>query len=196
MILIFREEDWTHILSLQNSNFYKLLSEITYIIYFVLLGSAVIFLSANHPVSLGLILILHTLLIRIVTGLTGGRFWFSYILFLVFLGGVLVLFIYITSLASNEKFMLGWGRLGVGLILVSLVFIGLTIYFLPSTYLNDLGRWVIQVPCYQGLGGLVIKLYRVESFKSTALLILYLLYALLVCANIVGKYSGALRNFN
>jgi hypothetical protein len=41
-----------------------------------------------------------------------------------------------------------------------------------------------------------MKLYRVERFKVTVLLILYLLYALLVCANIVRKYSGALRNFN
>lgn len=77
-----------------------------YILYFALLSSALIFLNLSHPVALGLVLILHTLLISGVTGLVAGNFWFSYVLFLVFLGGVLVLFIYITSLASNEKFNL------------------------------------------------------------------------------------------
>lgn len=79
---------------------------IVYILYFALLGSALIFINLKHPVALGLTLILHTLLISGVTGLAVGNFWFSYVLFLVFLGGVLVLFIYITSLASNEKFSL------------------------------------------------------------------------------------------
>jgi hypothetical protein len=47
-----------------------------------------------------------------------------------------------------------------------------------------------------GLKDIVMKLYSNESFKVTLLLILYLLYALLVCAHIVRKYSGSLRNFN
>ncbi|MGL5470365.1 MAG: NADH-quinone oxidoreductase subunit J [Shewanella sp.] len=72
--------------------------------YLSLLGSAVVFISLRHPIGLGLALIVHTLLVSAATGLVGGHFWFSYILFLVFLGGVLVLFIYMTSLASNEKF--------------------------------------------------------------------------------------------
>lgn len=105
MTLIFRKEAGP-IPSLQNLNFYKLLSVIIYLLYSALLGSAVIFVNLRHPVGLGLTLILHTLLISCVTGLVGGTFWFSYILFLVFLGGVLVLFIYMTSLASNEKFVL------------------------------------------------------------------------------------------
>jgi hypothetical protein len=47
-----------------------------------------------------------------------------------------------------------------------------------------------------GLRDMVMKLYSAECFKVTLLLIIYLLYALLVCANIVRKYSGSLRNFN
>jgi NADH-ubiquinone oxidoreductase chain 6 len=54
---------------------------------------------------MGLVLIVHTIRIGVVTGIMARNFWFSYILFLVFLGGVLVLFIYITRLASNEKFI-------------------------------------------------------------------------------------------
>jgi NADH-ubiquinone oxidoreductase chain 6 len=44
--------------------------------------------------------------VGVVTGLLADNFVYSYILFLVILGGVLVLFIYITSLVSNEVFSL------------------------------------------------------------------------------------------
>lgn len=53
---------------------------------------------------MGLVLIVHALLIGVTAGVLSGSMWYSYVLFLVFLGGVLVLYIYMTSLASNEKF--------------------------------------------------------------------------------------------
>jgi NADH-ubiquinone oxidoreductase chain 6 len=58
----------------------------------------------NHPVSMSIILLFYTRVVGLITGLMGGSYWFSYILVLVFLGGVLVLFLYMTSLAANEKF--------------------------------------------------------------------------------------------
>lgn len=170
---------------------------IVYILYFTLLGSAVVFINLNHPIRLGLALIVHTLLVSAATGLVGGHFWFSYILFLVFLGGVLVLFIYITSLASNEKFSFDWTGLLIVLLTIAIVLVGALIGFLPSP---ETTASVIDLTPYSiglmSLGILVIKLYSIECFKITALLVLYLLYALLVCARIVNKYSGALRNFN
>jgi len=38
------------------------------------------------------------------TSYSDRRFWCSYILFIIIIGGILVLFIYITRLASNEIF--------------------------------------------------------------------------------------------
>jgi len=48
-------------------------------------------------------LILQTLLVALISGLIIDRFWFSYILVLIFLGGILILFIYVAALASNEQ---------------------------------------------------------------------------------------------
>jgi hypothetical protein len=39
------------------------------------------------------------------TSYSDTKFWFSYILFIIIIGGILVLFIYITRLASNEIFI-------------------------------------------------------------------------------------------
>nr|WRW10886.1 NADH dehydrogenase subunit 6 [Chlaenius naeviger] len=62
------------------------------------------FMFLNHPLSMGLILLIQTLLISTISGLFSYSYWYSYILFLVMIGGMLVLFMYMTSLASNEMF--------------------------------------------------------------------------------------------
>nr|QXJ79791.1 NADH dehydrogenase subunit 6 [Suinzona cyrtonoides] len=63
-----------------------------------------IFMFLKHPLSLGLILLIQTIIISMLTGMMNYNFWFSYILFLIMIGGMLILFIYMTSIASNEKF--------------------------------------------------------------------------------------------
>nr|QNG56233.1 NADH dehydrogenase subunit 6 [Platisus bicolor] len=65
-----------------------------------------IFLFLNHPLSFGLILLIQTILTTMITGMMTLNFWYSYILFLIMVGGMLILFMYMTSIASNEKFKL------------------------------------------------------------------------------------------
>lgn len=59
----------------------------------------------THPLSIGFTLLIQAILIAIITGIISHNFWFSYILFIIIIGGILVLFIYITRVASNEKFL-------------------------------------------------------------------------------------------
>jgi len=74
------------------------------IIYFLSFICSSIFSTIKHPLAMGLILLIQTIFICLLRGLLIKSFWFSYILFLIFIGGILVLFIYVTSLASNEIF--------------------------------------------------------------------------------------------
>nr|ARH54530.1 NADH dehydrogenase subunit 6 [Ocypus ophthalmicus] len=71
---------------------------------FILMLS-ILFIFLSHPLSMGIILLIQTILVSLVSGLLNINFWFSYILFLIMIGGMLVLFIYMTSIASNEKFL-------------------------------------------------------------------------------------------
>nr|AML26540.1 NADH dehydrogenase subunit 6 [Staphylinidae sp. BMNH 1274696] len=65
---------------------------------------SIMFLFMKHPMTVGLTLLIQTCLISMITGIINMNFWFSYILFLIMIGGMLVLFIYMTSIASNEMF--------------------------------------------------------------------------------------------
>jgi NADH-ubiquinone oxidoreductase chain 6 len=51
---------------------------------------------------LGIIILLSAVLFGVMGGIYLGSFWFSYILILVYVGGLMVLFIYVASLAANE----------------------------------------------------------------------------------------------
>nr|QRV62412.1 NADH dehydrogenase subunit 6 [Deuteronectes picturatus] len=74
------------------------------IIYMMNLCMTLIFMFLNHPMSAGMILMIQTILITLMMGFYSFSFWFSYILFLIMIGGMLILFMYMTSMASNEKF--------------------------------------------------------------------------------------------
>jgi len=58
----------------------------------------------SHPLAMGLNLLLSTFLISVIIGAGGLRFWVSYTLMLILSGGLLVLFVYVSLLASNESF--------------------------------------------------------------------------------------------
>nr|QWB85932.1 NADH dehydrogenase subunit 6 [Glenea licenti] len=96
----------------------------------LLISLALIFVFLTHPLSLGLILLFQTTLIALISSLMSYNFWFSYILFLIMIGGMLILFIYMTSIASNEKFKFS-SKLTLMFIisLLPLIFIFLDFYF-------------------------------------------------------------------
>lgn len=68
----------------------------------ITISAAIIFI--KHPLSIGAILIIQTITVALIVGIIRINFWFSYILVLIIIGGILILFIYITRIASNEKF--------------------------------------------------------------------------------------------
>nr|YP_010988611.1 NADH dehydrogenase subunit 6 [Sclerotia aquatilis]WOR80794.1 NADH dehydrogenase subunit 6 [Sclerotia aquatilis] len=70
----------------------------------IMTSLSIIFMFISHPLSMGFILLIQTLIIAMWTGYMSINFWYSYILFIIMVGGMLILFIYMTSIASNEKF--------------------------------------------------------------------------------------------
>nr|AZQ05989.1 NADH dehydrogenase subunit 6 [Catomerus polymerus] len=63
-----------------------------------------IFLFMFHPLAMIFVLILQTMLISLMMYSVTHFPWFSYTLILVFLGGMLILFTYMSNIASNEMF--------------------------------------------------------------------------------------------
>nr|AVN67432.1 NADH dehydrogenase subunit 6 [Gromphadorhina oblongonota] len=150
------------------------------------------FTQMNHPLAMGLMLLTQTILVAMITGLMSHSFWFSYILFLIFLGGMLVLFIYVTSLASNEMFTLSTPLTITMMFLIPFILILMNKPFIIKSQetlmfqstLNSL----INLP--------LIKLYNLPTNIITIILASYLFLTLIAVVKITNIFVGPLRQMN
>nr|UJG45524.1 NADH dehydrogenase subunit 6 [Diplonevra concinna] len=148
-----------------------------------------IFMQMIHPLSMGFILLLQTLLICMLIGMMSETYWFSYILFLVFLGGMLILFIYITSIASNETF-----SMSLKIIISSLIMFWI-IMFLLYFYSNINNNFIFNNLMNFNIENStnLIKLFNYPTNFITILLMNYLLITLIAVVKITNIFYGPIR---
>lgn len=162
--------------------------------YPLIIITSIIFTQLLHPLAIGLALLFQTILICCTTGLSNISFWFSYILFLIFLGGMLVLFIYVTSLASNEIF-----KPSIILIIVisSVLIIRVFINIIDPIILPQIKSSRIPITLnsqpYSIDISLVSTIYNPTTIKLTIFIVFYLLFTLIVVVKITDTFFGPLR---
>nr|YP_006503906.1 NADH dehydrogenase subunit 6 [Porotermes adamsoni]AFM92406.1 NADH dehydrogenase subunit 6 [Porotermes adamsoni] len=150
--------------------------------------SSAMFTQMKHPLAMGLMLLLQTILMSTISGLLHQSFWYSYILFLIFLGGMLVLFIYVTSLASNEMFSMSTKMLSI---LVGAVMI---LTLMNMWIKNDSEESMKhEMILNNNTNNILEKLYNEPTGNLTIMLALYLFLALIVVAKITNISKGPLR---
>uniref|UniRef100_A0AB38ZFV7 NADH-ubiquinone oxidoreductase chain 6 n=1 Tax=Bactrocera cinnabaria TaxID=3138142 RepID=A0AB38ZFV7_9MUSC len=164
------------------------------------LVSSIIFIQMNHPLAMGLMLLVQTIQICLLTGLMAKSFWFSYILFLIFLGGMLVLFIYVTSLASNEMFSLSM-KLTMVCITTMLMLTVLIMLLDKMSTTSFIQNLEMQPYFFNNLftpeNSLNLnKLYNFPTNLLTILLMNYLLITLIAVVKITKLFYGPLRPMN
>nr|WIW75308.1 NADH dehydrogenase subunit 6 [Mecostethus sp.] len=152
------------------------------------------FIKLNHPMSMMMMIIIQTLMIGLMTGMMMESFWLSYILFLTFLGGMLVLFIYITSIASNEMFktkLISWT-------LISLMVIMIIMYMLDKMMFMDMMKNTETMNLkysinYQEMTMSLMKLYNNPTIIITMMMMIYLFITLLAVVKITNINQGPIR---
>nr|QHD47949.1 NADH dehydrogenase subunit 6 [Neoperlops gressitti] len=160
---------------------------------------ALTFTQTRHPLASGLIILIQTLMICLITGLSSQSFWFSYILFLVFLGGLLVLFIYVTSLASNEMFVISVNYMLTIILILSISMLALwlidpTILLNKTHTLNASTLTSYSQPF--AFKEPLIKLFNYPTSLITLAMVLYLFLTLIAVVKITKIHQGPLRQSN
>nr|AXS65247.1 NADH dehydrogenase subunit 6 [Curculionoidea sp. 17 KM-2017] len=154
---------------------------------------SLIFMFMFHPLSLGGMLLLQTIIISLMSGNFYMNFWFSYILFLIMIGGMLVMFIYMTSIASNEKFKLPKNMIFI-IMMISFLMMFLMIMFMDKNYTMNLYANFIFKNQNMFLNNLSLsKFFNFPNMNLMLFLMTYLLITLIAIVKIVGKLSGSLR---
>nr|ATN23540.1 NADH dehydrogenase subunit 6 [Pseudocolaspis sp. EMHAU-15071004] len=158
-------------------------------IMFIFIPISVSFMMLNHPLSMGFNILLFTITIALSTGLMNSTFWFSYILFLVLIGGLLILFIYMTSIASNEKF-----KFSTKLVMINLMTIMMSFLLLKNNF--DFKMKIKDMNQYMDLMNLSMTNLKYFSPSLTIILIsamAYLLITLIMIVKITKKNKGPIR---
>lgn len=140
-----------------------------------------------------MILLVQTFLVSLFRGTALFTFWFSYILVLIFLGAILILFVYVSSLAPNQEF-----KLSPSIILAAsfLVFLSLIIIFIDPLIIETVYTkirtfsklWTASSPEW-----ILSIIYSKQCYLTTFIIILYLLLTLIVVVKIVNPFFGPLR---
>nr|QUO98735.1 NADH dehydrogenase subunit 6 [Pseudolimnophila brunneinota] len=158
---------------------------------------SIIFMQMKHPLSMGIMLLIQTTLICFIIGSFSKTFWFSYVLFLIFLGGMLVLFIYVTSLASNEMFSLSMKMILFStftIITMMMMLLMIDISIINSFLMNSEMIIFNNKNNYLNENTLNLnKLYNFPTNMLTLILINYLFLTLIAVVKITNNFYGSLR---
>lgn len=142
----------------------------------------------ERPQILVSLLIIQSLFVVVYIGLI-NRLWYSYVLFLVFLGGILVIFIYISSLSSDiklENFYNDFKNIIVCLIVV----LGLLVIN------TNTQRNIVQSIVYTNDDSTIYQIVSFTRYSLYLFVVGYLLLALYCVCWLVKKVEGPLRKFN
>nr|URX53665.1 NADH dehydrogenase subunit 6 [Bifiditermes nr. madagascariensis] len=141
-----------------------------------------------HPLAMGIMLLSQTVMMCLISGLMHQMFWFQYILFMVFVGGMLVLFIYVASLASNEMF-----SLSTTTILTMMMLMSTLMMIKDWTTTNGQDLTPLNSPMDNEITTMTEKMFNLPEGNLTILMALYLLMTLIVVVKITNVSKGPLR---
>nr|YP_010414117.1 NADH dehydrogenase subunit 6 [Omophron limbatum]URQ84659.1 NADH dehydrogenase subunit 6 [Omophron limbatum] len=169
-----------------------------YVLIMINITMTMTFMFLNHPLSMGLTLLIQTISISLITGIFSYSFWFSYILFLVMIGGMLILFIYMTSLASNEMFKFSMKLTN----LIMLIMIIMIIIYLIIDYMNfniltknsNLMEFNNNLMNLKNENLLTLKMiYNKPNYLVTLIMVNYLFLTLIAVVKLTNIKYGPLR---
>nr|YP_010729634.1 NADH dehydrogenase subunit 6 [Acasta cyathus]WEF49307.1 NADH dehydrogenase subunit 6 [Acasta cyathus] len=145
-----------------------------------------IFLFMFHPLAMIFVLILQTMLISIMMYTITQFPWFSYTLILVFLGGMLILFTYMSNIASNEMF-----KPNLKMLFPLVIAPGLTIFFTrPKQSMTNESKLTSSD---QFTNLTILKPFSMSLMPMTLLMASYIILTLLTVVKISKMNQGPLR---
>nr|YP_010974590.1 NADH dehydrogenase subunit 6 [Pomacea reevei]WNR57043.1 NADH dehydrogenase subunit 6 [Pomacea reevei] len=143
----------------------------------------------SQPLSLGLIIMFSTLLMCLLMGSFFSS-WYAYILFLIYVGGLLVMFIYVATLMPNMLFM-GNGHLIFFLISQILLMWGFSFYVSKTLKVVNYNNF-INFKMFSLYGLELISPSLISIFISLSIV---LLLNLIAVVKICYYYYGSLRTY-
>nr|QXT43943.1 NADH dehydrogenase subunit 6 [Alyscotermes sp. BDIT11-3-1b] len=169
---------------------YKMPPDMTKLLMSTSTMTSVMFTQMKHPLAMGMMLLMQTTMVCIISGTMYSSFWFSYILFMIVIGGMLVLFMYMTSLASNKMFSPSNKMMSITLMVM------LPLMYMMPNVTNNKEMNMHNTMTENDILTATTVMYNQMMGTMTTLLVLYMLMTLIVVVNIINVSKGPLRQMN
>nr|YP_010507432.1 NADH dehydrogenase subunit 6 [Distenia punctulatoides]UXG19101.1 NADH dehydrogenase subunit 6 [Distenia punctulatoides] len=157
------------------------------------ISMSLLFMFLNHPLSFGLVIIIQTISIALITGLMNFNFWYSYMIFLIMVGGMLVLFMYMTSIASNEKFKLSYSITTMISILIPSSLLISMAWKNMNLEINTKMEEISELTTFLMNKNSMMKYFNLPQSMIYTMMIIYLFIALIMVVKITNIKYGPLR---
>nr|YP_010946398.1 NADH dehydrogenase subunit 6 [Balta valida]WGO57116.1 NADH dehydrogenase subunit 6 [Balta valida] len=149
------------------------------------------FMQMNHPMTMGMMLLLQITLTSMLSGMMLQTFWFPYVLMLIFLGGLMVLFIYVTSIASNEMIKVSSKKMMIITTMVMVIIMMMNYY--PEMMNQETSNMML---INNNTSNSMMKLYNNSTNYITIMMASYLFITLIAIVKITNIFMGPLRKMN
>nr|YP_008379343.1 NADH dehydrogenase subunit 6 [Lygus lineolaris]ABY74776.1 NADH dehydrogenase subunit 6 [Lygus lineolaris] len=157
------------------------------LIMVTMLSMSFMMIMMKHPLSMGILLIIQTPITSMMTGMLMNTFWMSYILLISMLSGMLVLFIYMSSIASNEKFI---NKTSIWMMMGFTISSGLLFLFLEEKMIIKNNYLSMEMMNEMFI---LNKMFNMENVYLIMMLVLYLLLTMIVSTWLVSIFEGPMR---
>nr|YP_010423978.1 NADH dehydrogenase subunit 6 [Hestina assimilis]QHN89101.1 NADH dehydrogenase subunit 6 [Hestina assimilis]UBA16608.1 NADH dehydrogenase subunit 6 [Hestinalis nama]USH57538.1 NADH dehydrogenase subunit 6 [Hestina assimilis] len=166
----------------------------------LLISISIFMFFLNHPFSMGLMILIQTLLMSLLSSMLINTYWFSYILFLIFLGGLLVLFIYVSSIASNELFKISMFNKSFFffffIIMLSSILFKNNLLWMNFFFNDEMINFFNLFLFFNNEFNINLsKLYNEQTYLLTMIMIIYLFITLIAVVKITNIFFGPLRSY-
>nr|YP_010963546.1 NADH dehydrogenase subunit 6 [Antialcidas trifoliaceus]WKZ08029.1 NADH dehydrogenase subunit 6 [Antialcidas trifoliaceus] len=148
-----------------------------------MMAIAVLSTMMKSPMSMGLTLLMQTTLAILMMNMINSYSWVPMITFLIMIGGLMIIFMYMSSITSNEKFKLNL-KMMLTLMIMTLI-MEETMLNLPNQEYQSMQSGASNMMSMN-------KMYS-KSMLMTMMMVMYLLLTMISVNKIIKLFEGPLR---
>nr|ATF28588.1 NADH dehydrogenase subunit 6 [Exitianus indicus] len=151
----------------------------------IVMFSSTSILFLKTPMSMGVMLLIQTIMSTLIISKMMNSSWIPMIMFLMFIGGLLILFMYMSSIASNEKFTPN----------IKMLVILMIMLILPmEEMMNEFQMQNSMEMFLSGESTSMTKIYNKKTMLITIMLFMYMFITMVVVTKVIKIHKGPLRS--
>nr|YP_009500724.1 NADH dehydrogenase subunit 6 [Homotoma ficus]AWU48945.1 NADH dehydrogenase subunit 6 [Homotoma ficus] len=141
-------------------------------------------LYSSHPLVMSILLLMQTIIISISTRIMCNSSWMSYTMFMIMAGGMMIIFLYTTSICSNQQF----SKLEVKMPILYTLVTSPLIIMQHSIFFKLENISLINLYSKE-----FFKMFLPMNFYSSMFVFSFLMLTLIITINVLNFNSGPMR---